>query len=506
MDIKPSATRNFAGCDNIKILDSATWRKDRLEKINTYLASEKRQDFIDDAYIESVIAKPSVYDRAVIDEIIEKATALKGLSPEEAAYLLNLKEPGVWENLGKAAMAVKQKVYGNRIVLFAPLYLSSRCVNNCVYCGFRETNEAITRKRLEKNEIEAEIKAMTAAGHKRIIAVYGEHPESDINYYADSVRTIYAVKNGPDKIMRVNVNAAPLFVEEYKIMKEVGIGTYQVFMETYHKETYRKMHPAVTIKGSYYWRLFAQHRAQEAGINDVAIGALIGLYDYRFEVLAMIMHSASMDKEFGAGSHTISFPRLEPASNTPFIKQAKHAVTDEDMKKIITVLRMAVPYTGLILTAREGGELRRELIKLGVTQTDAGSNIAIGGYAAAKENVNKQQFELQDKRTLDNYISELIDDGYIPSFCTADYRCGRTGCEFMEFAKSGKIKNFCIPNAILTFKEYLIDYASPAVKVKGEKMIQDYLKFVRENYSPGMAGKTQQYIDRILKGERDLYF
>lgn len=487
-----------------------TWKTDRIQKINDWLLENKRKDFIDDAYIESLIAKPSVVDAVRIDSLIEKAKAKKGLTPEEAAYLINIDDRAVWEKLYETARYVKNEVYGNRIVLFAPMYLSNECVNDCLYCGFRESNEAQVLQRLSFDEIKAETKAFTKVGHKRVLAVFGEGPETNADYIAKSMKAIYEAKNGKDEIRRVNVNAAPMFVDEYKMIKDAGIGTYQVFQETYNKKRFAQLHGKNHIKSIYAWRLFALHRAQDAGISDVAIGALFGIYDWKFEVLGLLYHTQDMDREFGVGSHTISFPRLEPAINTPFYNNNKYKVTDDDMRKIVTVLRMAVPYTGMILTARETPEFRRELIKLGVSQTDAGTNIAIGGYQNGQNKVNevmeKQQFEIADKRSLDDYISELIDFGYIPSFCTADYRCGRVGCDFMELAKSGKIKKLCIPNAVLTFQEYLLDYASPEVKAKGEKLLDKYLEFVKDNFNETMVKQVKDYLDRIKAGQRDLYF
>lgn len=484
----------------------SAWRSERISKIEEYIKNETRRDFIDDAYIEKIISEPSVYDKARFDSIIAKTLELKGLTPEETAYLINLKEKEAWKVIFKSAMQVKQEVYGNRIVLFAPVYLSSKCVNNCAYCGFRDANEKVARKRLSMEEISDEIKALTSEGHKRILTVYGEHEESDAAYIAQSVKKIYETKSGHDDIRRVNINAAPMFVEEYKMIKEAQIGTYQVFQETYHKETFAKIHPANTIKGYYKWRLFALHRAQEAGIGDVAIGALFGLYDWRFEVISLLYHSLDLEREFKVGCHTISFPRLEPAVNTPYSENTKYKVSDEDFRKIIAVLRLAVPYTGLILTARETAEFRRELITLGISQIDAGTNIALGGYAERKRDMGKQQFEIADKRTLDDVIYELVTDGYIPSFCTADYRCGRVGCEFMDYAKTGRIKKFCIPNAVLTFKEYLLDYASPKTKKIGEILIQKYIDHVKENFPAQMYDLTVKYLQRIDNGERDLYF
>jgi 2-iminoacetate synthase len=484
------------------------WMTDRIKAIETYLANEKRKDFVDDGYIEELIAHPSILDRGRVDALIQKSKELKGLSQEETAYLLNIEDEEVWREIYKTARIVKDTVYGNRIVLFAPLYLSNHCVNNCHYCGFRSSNKKITHKNLTDAEILAEIKALTRVGHKRTLLVLGEHIDSDVSYITHAMKLIYGYRNGRDEIRRVNVNAAPMFVDEYKLIKEAKIGTYQIFQETYHKKTYQKMHPRDTIKNSYYWRLFGLHRAQEAGIDDVAIGALFGLYKWKFEVLALLAHAQDMEKEFGVGSHTISFPRLEPALGTPFLEKLEHKVSDGDFRKIIAILRLAVPYTGLILTARETPELRREAMHLGVSQTDAGTRIAIGGYNESAEGLipDREQFQIADARSLDAFISELLEEGFIPSFCTADYRCGRTGCEFMTFAKSGRIKKFCVPNAILTFKEYLVDYASEEVKRSGEKIIANYIQYVGKNDSEKAADTVKDYLKRIESGERDLYF
>ncbi len=485
-----------------------TWKSKRIEAIQKQLASETRKDFIDDAYIENLIGKKEVFDKVRVDELISKAKELKGLSLEETAYLLNVEDKDAWNALFKAARYVKDTVYGNRIVLFAPLYLSNYCVNNCHYCGFRSSNKHIKYKNLTDSEILDEIKALTGVGHKRVLMVFGEHEKSDVGYITRAMRNIYEYKNGRDVIRRVNVNAAPMFVEEYKLIKEAGIGTYQVFQETYHKKTYERMHPKDTIKNSYLWRLFSLHRAQEAGIDDVAIGALFGLYKWKFEVLALLSHAMDMEKEFGVGSHTISFPRLEPAIGTPFLEKLEHKVSDEDFKKIIAILRLSVPYTGLILTARETADLRREALHLGVSQTDAGTRIAIGGYNEKAKGLipEREQFQIADPRSLDEFIKDLLNEGFIPSFCTAGYRCGRTGCEFMDFAKKGQVKKFCVPNAILTFKEYLLDYASPETKAKGEKTIADYVSFVRKELSEKSAVTVTEYLARIESGERDLYF
>ncbi|MGQ9497140.1 MAG: [FeFe] hydrogenase H-cluster radical SAM maturase HydG [Desulfotomaculales bacterium] len=475
--------------------------------IREYEERDLRADFINDAEIWRILESKAHPARAEVEEVLAKARELKGLTPEEAAVLINCRDPELLEEIFATARWIKEQVYGNRIVLFAPLYISSPCVNNCAYCGFRHTNDAVTKRTLSMEELEDEVKILTSKGHKRLIVVYGEHPVSDIDFMCRTIDKIYQTRNGRGEIRRVNVNAPPLTVEEYRQLKEVGIGTFQVFQETYHHATYRKMHPANTPKGSYRWRLFALHRAQEAGIDDVAIGALFGLYDWRFEVLGLIYHAMDLEREFGVGPHTISFPRLEPALNTPLTTNSPYLVNDEDFKKIIAILRCAVPYTGLILTCRERPELRREAIRLGVSQTDAGSRIAVGGYAEMEREhiLDRQQFQLGDTRSLDEFIYELCQDGYIPSFCTAGYRAGRTGCHFMSFAKKGLVKNFCTPNAVLTFKEYLMDYASPATRELGERVINRYLEeFARQ--MPRRAEALKGMLARLEGGHRDLYF
>ncbi|HDQ26424.1 MAG TPA: [FeFe] hydrogenase H-cluster radical SAM maturase HydG [bacterium] len=482
------------------------WKQAKVEKIFRFLENNRRRDFIDDAGIESLISKKFTYDKDRAFAILSKARELKGLNQEEAAYLLAQDNPGFWEAAFDAAMAVKQGVYGNRIVLFAPVYMSAGCVNDCLYCAFRSSNSGVSREIMNHDRIASNIKALTAAGHKRILAVYAEGPGSDADYIAETMRTVYSVKNGHDEIRRVNVNAAPMFEEEYKTIKSAGIGTFQVFQETYKREFFEKVHGKGNIKSIYDWRLFALHRAQEAGISDVAIGALFGLYNWKYEVLALLAHSADMDREFGVGSHTISFPRLEPALNTPFASNSPYRVSDGDMRRIVAVLRLAVPYTGLILTAREEPSFRRELIKLGVSQTDAGTNIAIGGYSSGAADNSRSQFEISDTRSLDGFIEELVDDGYIPSFCTADYRCGRVGCDFMNLAKSGRIKKLCMPNAVLTFKEYLLDYASPRVRQKGDALLMKYVEDIKKSYSADMARQLETDLERTQAGKRDIYY
>lgn len=483
------------------------WREERLAMIKRYEETEKRVDFIDDGKIHRLLERKSDPEPAEVREVLAKARELQGLTPEETAVLVNCRDADLWEEIFATARRIKEEVYGNRIVLFAPLYISSPCVNNCTYCGFRQTNQEMTKRTLSMEELENEVRILTSKGHKRLIVVYGEHPVSDVHFMCRTIEKIYATRNGNGEIRRVNVNAAPLTVDEYRRVKDVGIGTYQVFQETYHHDTYRKVHPSNTLKGSYLWRLFSLHRAQEAGIDDVAIGVLFGLYDWRFEVLGLLYHALDLEREFGVGPHTISFPRLEPALNTPLAASPPYRVGDEDFKKVVATLRCAVPYTGLILTCRERPELRREVIPLGVSQVDAGSRIAVGGYAEMeREHIpDREQFQLGDTRSLDEFIREICDDGYIPSFCTAGYRAGRTGCHFMSFAKKGLVKNFCLPNAVLTFKEYLLDYAAPATREAGERTITRCLAALEERL-PQKTARLKEFLARMEAGERDLYF
>lgn len=346
-------------------------------------------------------------------------------------------------------------------------------------------------------------KALVNRGHKRLILVYGEHPDYNADFIAKTVEIVYSIKEGNGEIRRVNINAAPLEVEDYKKVKEAGIGTYQIFQETYHPGVYKKMHPTGP-KADYLYRLYGLDRAMEAGIDDVGIGALFGLYDWKFEVMGLLYHTIHLEERFGVGPHTISFPRIEPAIGTPISSKPPFSVNDEDFKHLVATLRLAVPYTGMILTAREPIEIRREVLKLGVSQIDAGSNIGIGAYSKEdKEAYKKSQFTLGDTRPLDVVIKELAQEGYIPSFCTACYRLGRTGEHFMEFAIPGFVKRFCQPNAVLTFAEYLADYASEETKEVGSKLIKKEINNVEDEK---LKETLRRYYERVLNGERDLYF
>ncbi len=443
-------------------------------------------------------------DKKEVLDILEQSLALQRLEPHQTAALLNVEDEDLWEEMFKAGLEVKMRVYGPRIVTFAPLYCSNLCVNSCLYCGFRKENESQQRRRLTIDEIRRETEVLVSLGHKRLIMVYGEHPTSDTDYIAESIRAVYETKVGKGEIRRVNINAAPQSIEGFRLLKEVGIGTFQVFQETYHHETYQRVHPR-GIKADYRWRLYSQHRAQAAGIDDVAIGALFGLYDWKFEVMGLLYHTIALEKAFnGVGPHTISFPRLEPAQNASLVSDSPYLVSDRDFKRLVTVIRLSVPYTGMIVTARESARMRREAISVGCTQTDASTKIGIGAYSESlgKQKEETQQFMIGDSRSLEEVVNEMTSLGYITSFCTADYRCGRTGALFMSIAKKGKIQHLCIPNGILTFKEYLLDYASEKTKKAGEKLIEERMNDVPEN----MRSAVRERLREIENGARDLFF
>lgn len=484
-------------------------------EIEKYLVNGK--DFIDEGGIYGDLKKTVVPDLHQVRDILQKSLGINLLSSEETAVLLNVEDPELLEEMREVALEVKQKVYDNRIVFFAPLYCSNLCVNSCVYCGFRSENCQEKRHVLTMEEVRRETEAVIDEGHKRLIAVYGEHPQSSADYIADSMAAIYATKrttpsgNGFNNIRRVNINAAPMSVEDLRKLWRAGIGTYQVFQETYHSGRYAELHPANTVKGNYRWRLYAMHRAMDAGIDDVAIGALFGLYDWKFEVMGLVHHAHDLERQFGIGPHTISFPRMQPAPGSFVSENSPYLVHDVAFKRVVTVLRLSVPYTGLIVTAREQAELRREIIRYGCTQTDASSKIGIGAYAQKRlqgENVDKVQFMLGDERSLDEVVRELAEDGFITSFCTAGYRCGRTGDKIMSLLEKGVEGKFCKLNAVLTFREFLNDYASAETKVVGERLIEKELQEI-ENMSffrdKKLLPTFKTYYDRIASGERDLY-
>jgi 2-iminoacetate synthase len=475
-----------------------------------------KADFIDDKALHAALAaaKP---EPARVREILKRSLEVsEALPPEDAAVLLSVTDPALLEEVFEAARAVKRKVYDNRVVTFAPLYASNLCVNNCLYCGFRTGNKGAVRRKLSMDEIKEEAKALCGKiGHKRIIFVTGEHPESGAEYIAEAMRNIYSVKEktrrGFGQIRRVNVNAAPMTIEELKLLKAAGIGTYQVFQETYDRGLYAKLHPGKTPKSDFHWRLYVMHRAFEAGIDDVAIGALFGLNpDWKFEVLGLVAHARELEAKFGIGPHTISFPRLESADGTDLPEKSVNNVSDADFKKLVAVLRLSVPYAGIIVTAREKPETIRSVISM-CTQRDASSRIGIGAYSDrySEQETKRQQFMLGDTRSLDEVIGELADLGHITSFCTSGYRCGRTGDHIMKLLKSGHESRFCKLNAVLTFREWLDDFASEATRVKGEALIKKEISEIRareKDFPPETVKLLDSYYERIEKGERDLCF
>ncbi len=492
---------------------SREWIANRIRQnqIDKYLTNDS--DFIDDAAIEAELAANRGAEPARIREIIAKARAIESLTPAETAALLHVSDPDLIAEMETAAGEIKRKVYDNRIVTFAPLYLSNLCVNNCLYCGLRCENKGMHRGRLAHEELRAEVAALAGKiGHKRLIVVYGEHPDSDIDYMEESIQTIYDVsvptRHGSGQIRRVNVNAAPLPIEYLKRLHKVGIGTYQVFQETYHHDAYARVHPAGTLKSNYRWRLYCMHRALEAGIDDVGIGALFGLHDWRFEIMGLVHHALELERATGIGPHTVSFPRLEPADNAPYAHAPQQAVSDQDFRKAITVIRLAIPYTGMILTARESAAMRRSLLPLGVTQTDASTRIGVGAYSDAEtgdQQANRQQFMLGDTRSLDEVIREFAEMGLITSFCTAGYRCGRTGACIMDLLRSGKEGKFCKLNAVLTFREWLDDFASEETRRIAEPVVQKEIQEIKQAM-PAVFDSFMKHYNRTKHGERDLYF
>lgn len=465
------------------------------------IADRPQMPFIDPQEIENFLkmAQPTPEKIAAI---IQKSINKNRLNLEEVATLLNANDEASIAQIKDGARKLKEAVYGNRIVLFAPLYVGNKCTNNCQYCGFRVTNKDVQRQTLSHKELIREVEALEDSGQKRLILVYGEHPHYDAEYIADTVKTVYKVRKGNGEIRRVNINAAPLDIEGFRIVKDAGIGTYQVFQETYHPEVYKKFHPSGK-KADYNYRLTSLDRAQEAGLDDVGIGALFGLYDWKYEVMALVRHTNHLEACYNVGPHTISFPRLQEAHSVNLGKD--YTVSDEEFSRLIAILRLAVPYTGLILTARENAELRKEVMSFGVSQIDGGTKIEIGAYASKKidQHIDKEQFRINDERSLNEIIDELLQNDFLPSFCTACYRLGRTGEHFMEFSVPGFIKRFCSPNAILTLAEYLVDYAPEDTAKKGWEVID---KNIKELEGHANVCELIKRIDMIKSGKRDLYF
>jgi 2-iminoacetate synthase len=470
---------------------------------HSHTATPALPDFIPAERIEALLRRPPA-TAAEVEAVLAKSMAKKRLELEEMAVLLAAVDPALQARIFDCARTLKKTVYGNRIVIFAPLYIGNKCINSCRYCGFRADNTSGSiRRTLNEPELRAELTALEKKGHKRLILVFGEHPDYTPEFMAQCVKTCYDTKVGHGEIRRVNINAAPLDVEGYRTLKAAGIGTYQIFQESYHRPTYAAVHPRGP-KSDFLWRLYGLDRAQEAGCDDVGIGALFGLYDWRFEALGLLAHTIHLEQRFNVGPHTISFPRLKVASNVELDR--KWEVSDADFKRLIAILRLAVPYTGMILTAREEASLRRELLEFGCSQIDAGTRLELGGYSEADKEVQdlrREQFKIGDSRPLAEVVDELIRQGEIPSYCTACYRKGRTGEHFMEFAIPGFIKRFCTPNALLTLKEYLVDYASPETREAGGKLIADELAKIPEGE---MKDTLVQRLRDIEEGKRDIFF
>jgi 2-iminoacetate synthase len=469
----------------------------------TYRIKDQRmKPFIDPDEIWDYInrIKP---DKSRVREVIQASLDKKRLSLEETAVLINTEDPELIEEIKEGARALKQKVYGERIVLFAPLYVGDLCTNNCQYCGFRSENKDMKRITLTHQDLVNETMALIDQGHKRLILVYGEHPKYSAEFIAETVRIVYNVKHDNGEIRRVNINAAPFDIQGFRIIKDAGIGTFQIFQETYHEPTYAKVHLG-GIKRNYEWRLTALDRAQEAGIDDVGIGALFGLYDWRFEVLSLVRHVNHFEAVYNVGPHTISFPRIQNALALNIAKD--HLVKDDEFVRLVSILRLAVPYTGMILTAREPREIRDQVLRFGVSQIDGGTNLELGGYSKSKkesQDLTMEQFQINDNRSLNEIMDELIKTGYIPSFCTACYRLGRTGEHFMEFSVPGFIKRFCSPNAMLTLAEYLEDYAPADTKEHGYKLIDQKINELAAHHN---VDKVKEKLQLIKEGKRDLYF
>lgn len=465
--------------------------------------SMKAEEFISNEEIEETLnyAKENKNNRSLIQEIIKKAQACKGLSHREAAVLLECDLEEENKQIEELAKQIKQKFYGNRIVMFAPLYLSNYCVNGCVYCPYHLKNKHIARKKLTQDEIRREVIALQDMGHKRLALEAGEDPiNNPIEYILESIKTIYSIKHKNGAIRRVNVNVAATTVENYKKLKDAGIGTYILFQETYHKENYELLHPTGP-KHDYAYHTQAMDRAMEAGIDDVGIGVLFGLNKYKYDFVGLLMHAEHLEAANGVGPHTISVPRICPADDID-TNEYSNAIDDDTFAKIVSIIRIAVPYTGMIISTRETPKSRERVLNLGISQISGGSSTSVGGYVE-KEEENSAQFDLSDTRTLDEVVNWLLTLGYVPSFCTTCYREGRTGDRFMQLVKSGQIVNCCQPNALMTLKEYLEDYASKDTQRKGETIIQKEVETIKNEKVKQIA---KEYLKELHDGKRDFRF
>lgn len=467
--------------------------------------SKKAEEFISHDEILDTLkyAEENAGNRELISSIIEKARACKGISHREAALLLECNDPELLEKIFSLAKEIKQKFYGNRIVMFAPLYLSNYCVNSCVYCPYHIKNKTIARKKLSQEDIEREVIALQDMGHKRLALEAGEDPlHNPIEYILESIKTIYGIKHKNGAIRRVNVNIAATTVENYRKLHEAGIGTYILFQETYHKENYEKLHPRGP-KSNYAYHTEAMDRAMEGGIDDVGLGVLFGLNTYKYDFTGLLMHAEHLEATYGVGPHTISVPRICSADDIN-AADFENAISDEIFQKIVAIIRIAVPYTGMIISTRESQKSREKVLELGISQISGGSRTSVGGYAVEETpEENSSQFDISDNRTLDEIVSWLLKLGYIPSFCTACYREGRTGDRFMSLVKTGQIANCCSPNALMTLQEYLEDYASPETKALGTKMIREQMEKIP---NPAIKKRAIENLKYIGEGKRDFRF
>ena len=467
--------------------------------------SKKAEEFISHDEILDTLkyAEENAGNRELISSIIEKARACKGISHREAALLLECNDPELLEEIFSLAKEIKQKFYGNRIVMFAPLYLSNYCVNSCVYCPYHIKNKTIARKKLSQEDIEREVIALQDMGHKRLALEAGEDPlHNPIEYILESIKTIYGIKHKNGAIRRVNVNIAATTVENYRKLHEAGIGTYILFQETYHKENYEKLHPRGP-KSNYAYHTEAMDRAMEGGIDDVGLGVLFGLNTYKYDFTGLLMHAEHLEATYGVGPHTISVPRICSADDIN-AADFENAISDEIFQKIVAIIRIAVPYTGMIISTRESQKSREKVLELGISQISGGSRTSVGGYAVEETpEENSSQFDISDNRTLDEIVSWLLKLGYIPSFCTACYREGRTGDRFMSLVKTGQIANCCSPNALMTLQEYLEDYASSETKALGTKMIREQMEKIP---NPAIKRRAIENLKYIGEGKRDFRF
>ncbi len=476
-----------------------------MENIKYDPKSPHAEEFIHHGEIMDTLAyaEDNKSNRTLIEGLLDRAVDCKGLSHREAAVLLACDLPDLNEKMFSLAKKIKEELYGQRIVLFAPLYLSNYCVNACVYCPYHAKNKNIRRKKLTQDEIRREVIALQDMGHKRLALETGEDPVNNpIEYVLESIKTIYSIKHKNGAIRRVNVNIAATTVENYRRLKEAGIGTYILFQETYHKENYEKLHPAGP-KHDYAWHTEAMDRAMEGGIDDVGCGVLFGLNLYRYDFVGLLMHAEHLEAVHGVGPHTISVPRIRPADDID-PSSFSNAIDDDTFAKLVAVIRIAVPYTGMIVSTRESQESRERVLDLGISQISGASCTSVGGYETKeKPEENSAQFDVNDTRTLDEVVQWLLDLGYVPSFCTACYRAGRTGDRFMALCKSGQIKNCCLPNALMTLKEYLEDYASEETQKKGEAVIKAQME---EIPSPAVRAKAAEYLKELHDGMRDFRF